>query len=162
MIAAIYCRKSTEQERGDSGDMISIEEQISGAKAFITSKGWTLGPIFKDEAVSGWKVPLEERAGGRALLDAARMKKFQVLVMRSDSRLGRGMADALSSLVTLTKLGIRVFHYATGQEVTLRTAKDKLVASIGHFGAEDYAERVSGDTRRGKLKLARDGHWQGG
>ncbi len=161
-ICAVYARKSTEQERGETGDSLSVEEQIDGAKAFIASKGWTVGPIFKDEAVSGWTVALEDRPGGRALLDAARAKKFDVLVMRNESRLGREMADALTSLVALTRAGIKVFYYATGQEVTLRTAKDKLVASIGHFGAEDYAERVSSDTRRGKLKRAREGHWQGG
>jgi site-specific DNA recombinase len=161
MIAAIYARKSTEQERGESGDSLSVEEQAASATAFIQERGWTLGPAFKDEAVSGWTVPLEERPGGKALLQAARAGVFQVLVMRNESRLGREMADALSSLVTLTKLGIRVFYVATGQEVTLKTAKDKLLASIGNFGAEDYAERVSGDTRRGKLKRAQAGSWQG-
>jgi hypothetical protein len=33
--AAIYARKSTTQERGETGDSLSVEEQVAGAKAFI-------------------------------------------------------------------------------------------------------------------------------
>lgn len=73
MITAIYARKSTEQERGESGDSLSIEERIAGAKAFITERGWPLGPVIKDEAVSGWTVPLEERPGGKAQPSRARV-----------------------------------------------------------------------------------------
>jgi len=59
MVAAVYARKSTEQERGETGDSLSVEEQTASATAFIRDRGWTLGPVFKDEAVSGWTVPLE-------------------------------------------------------------------------------------------------------
>lgn len=152
MIAVSYCRKSTEAEHGESGDSLSIEEQASSAATFIQAHGWTLGPVFKDEAVSGWTIPLEQRPGGKALLRAALAGEFQVLVMRNASRLGREMSDALASLVTLHKLGVKVYYTSTGQEVSLKTAKDKLVLSIDHFGAEDYAEKVSSDTRRGRAQ----------
>ena len=44
VIAAIYTRKSNEQEQGPSGATESIERQIESAREFAASKGWTIEP----------------------------------------------------------------------------------------------------------------------
>jgi DNA invertase Pin-like site-specific DNA recombinase len=64
MIAAIYARKSTEQAQPVCRAAGRRRVDLHAAK------GWPLGPIFKDEAVSGWTVPLDERSGGKAMLAA--------------------------------------------------------------------------------------------
>jgi site-specific DNA recombinase len=162
MRAAIYARKSSKQEQGDTGDSLSVEEQVSGATAFIASKGWTLGPIYKDEATSGRKIPLDEREGGRALMAAIKAKTFDVLVVRNVTRLGREMSDNLVAQVAMHKAGVKLYGYADGQEIKGGKALDKMMACLGNFGAEIHSETVSEDTCRGKLKTAKAGKFPGG
>ena len=54
MIAAIYARKSTEQN-GVSDEQKSVARQIEHAKAYAKSKGWTVPDpyVFVDDGVSG-------------------------------------------------------------------------------------------------------------
>ncbi len=69
MIAALYCRKSTDD--GDrNAEARSTRRQIERATAYAERKGWTVDPryIFVDENTSGaeWK----HRPGFNALLAA--------------------------------------------------------------------------------------------
>jgi DNA invertase Pin-like site-specific DNA recombinase len=54
MIAAIYARKSTEQNGADA-DAKSVARQIENARTFAVSKGWTVADphVYADDAVSG-------------------------------------------------------------------------------------------------------------
>ena len=54
MIAAIYARKSTEQN-GFSDEEKSVTRQIEHAKAYATKKGWTVAEehIYVDDGISG-------------------------------------------------------------------------------------------------------------
>jgi DNA invertase Pin-like site-specific DNA recombinase len=49
MIAAIYARKSTEQDVAD--DAKSVTRQIENARAFATERGWTVDPshVYADD-----------------------------------------------------------------------------------------------------------------
>ena len=57
MIAAIYARKSTEQN-GVGDEEKSVTRQIEHAKAYATKKGWTVQPFFAAYALacSIWRV----------------------------------------------------------------------------------------------------------
>ena len=61
----IYARKSTEQ-RGVSDDAKSVTRQTEHARAFATSKGWTVrdGHVYLDDGVSG--AEFEKRPGLQA------------------------------------------------------------------------------------------------
>ena len=54
MIAAIYARKSNEQN-DVAEEQKSVTRQIDGARTFISSKGWALDErhIYSDDGVSG-------------------------------------------------------------------------------------------------------------
>jgi hypothetical protein len=52
MIAAIYAPQEHREAHVDE-DAKSCSRQIGNAKAFIGSKGWILGSIFKDDGISG-------------------------------------------------------------------------------------------------------------
>ncbi len=69
MIAGIYARKSND----DAG---AVEGQIRQATAFIAKQGWTLGPVFDDNDISGG---VFNRPGLNALLDAVKAHRFEVL-----------------------------------------------------------------------------------
>lgn len=80
MVAAVYARKSTDQNVAE--DAKSVTRQIDNARAFAESQGWAVDEryIFSDDGVSG--------AETRKLVEKQRMldlikngAPFEVLVM---------------------------------------------------------------------------------
>ena len=53
MIAAIYARKSTDQNIAD--DEKSVTRQVERAQAYAERKGWTVDPahVYVDDGISG-------------------------------------------------------------------------------------------------------------
>jgi DNA invertase Pin-like site-specific DNA recombinase len=87
MIAAIYARKSTEQNGvGDEGK--SVTRQIEHAKAYATKQGGVVAEehVYVDDGIYG--AEFLKRPGFLRLLNALRPKPpFQVLIMSEESRL---------------------------------------------------------------------------
>ncbi len=54
MIAAVYCRKSTDQH-GVSDEQKSVARQIEHATAYAQRKGWTVADehVYVDDGISG-------------------------------------------------------------------------------------------------------------
>src|SRR5262245_38700184 len=89
MIAAIYARKSTEQN-GVGDEEKSVTRQIEHAKAYAAQKGWTVSEdhVYVDDGISG--AEFVKRPGFLRLMNALKPKPpFQVLIMSEESRLGR-------------------------------------------------------------------------
>jgi site-specific DNA recombinase len=88
MIAAIYARKSTDQNVSDEEK--SVTRQVQHARAYATKKGWTVGEgcVYSDDGISG--AEFVKRPGFLRLMNALKPRPpFQVLVMSEESRLGR-------------------------------------------------------------------------
>lgn len=89
MIAAVYARKSTEQN-GVGDEAKSVARQIEHAKAYAARKGWDADDayVYSDDGISG--AEFKKRPGLLRLLNGlAPRASFQVLVMSEESRLGR-------------------------------------------------------------------------
>jgi DNA invertase Pin-like site-specific DNA recombinase len=90
MIAAIYARKSTEQN-GVADEEKSVTRQVEHARAYAIRKGWTVldEHVYAADGVSG--AEFESRPGFARLMNGLRVKPrpFDVLVMAEESRLGR-------------------------------------------------------------------------
>ena len=54
MIAAVYCRKSTDQS-GVSDEQKSVARQVEHGRQYATRKGWTVDDacVFVDDGISG-------------------------------------------------------------------------------------------------------------
>jgi site-specific DNA recombinase len=135
MIAAIYARKSNEQEKGTSGASESVERQIDHAKAFATAKGFTLRAnlIFHDDAVSG--AVYTKLAGRRQMVAAAEAGKFQVLVVSEQSRLGRDMIEVAYTIKMIAECGVRVFAYLDDSEISV-TGDQALMTILRGYGSQ--------------------------
>ena len=86
MIAAVYGRRSTEQNGADA-DARSVQRQIENARAFAAAKGWSVAGahVYADDAVSG--AELRKLRDRQRLLDVIRNgAPFQALIMRDASR----------------------------------------------------------------------------
>ncbi len=157
MIAAIYARKSTEQNTSDEEK--SVARQATLARAFAERNGWTVdGHVFADDGISG--AEFLKRAGLNALLAAVRQRPcpFQVLVTMEVSRLGREQTETAVIIREILRAGVRLFTYSDGREITLESAFDKFALNALNFVAEMERELSRTRTREAMRSKASRGH----
>lgn len=80
MIAAIYARRSKEQDDADD-ETKSVNRQVENARVFATAKGWTVleNHIYnKDDGISGASAPARLR-------DKARMRDLRLNALSPDA-----------------------------------------------------------------------------
>jgi len=149
MIAAIYARKSTEQN-GVADEAKSVTRQIDHARAFAARKGWTVAEdcIFVDDGISG--AEFDNRPGFQRLMtEAARKPRplFQVLIVSEVSRLGREMFETGNTVKRLATAGVRIWSYLADREVSTNSSTDKVMLSLASFADEIERERASQRTK---------------
>jgi site-specific DNA recombinase len=162
MIAAIYARKSTEQN-GVSDEEKSVTRQMEHAKTYAMKKGWVVDEqsIFIDDGISG--AEFVKRPGFIRLMNALKPHPpFHILIMSEESRLGREQIETAYALKQITDAGVRVFFYLEDRERTLDSALDKVMLSLTGFASEMERERAKQRTYDAMLRKAKAGHVTGG
>jgi site-specific DNA recombinase len=162
MIAAIYARKSTEQN-GVGDEEKSVARQIEHAKAYAAKKGWSVDDthVYSDDGISG--AEFKKRPGFLRLLNALSPRPpFQVLVMSEESRLGREAIETGYVLKQIMDAGVRVFFYLEDRERTLDTAMDKVMLSLTNFASEMEREKARQRTYDAMVRKAKALHVTGG
>ena len=161
MIAAIYARKSTDQNVTDEEK--SVTRQVEHARAYAAAKGWTLNDehVYADDGISG--AEFAKRPGYLRLLNALKPRApFQVLIMSEESRLGRESLEVGYALKQLSQAGVRVWLYLDDRERLLESPTDKLLMSVTTFADEMEREKACQRTADAMLRKARAGHVAGG
>jgi site-specific DNA recombinase len=162
MIAAIYARKSTEQN-GVGEEAKSVTRQIEHARAYATRQGWIVAAehVYQDDGISG--AEFVKRPGFVRLMNALKpAPPFQVLVMSEASRLGREQIEVAYVMKQLSQAGVRVYGYLDGRELALNSPTDKLLLSVTAFADEMEREKARQRTRDALLRRARAGAVAGG
>ena len=162
MTAAIYARKSTEQN-GVSEDQKSVARQIEHAKDYAKQKGWRVaeGHTYSDDGISG--AEFAKRPGLMRLLAALKPKPtFQTLIVSEESRLGRESIETAYVIKQLVTAGVRLFFYLEDRERTLDTPLDKIMLQLTNFADEMERERARSRTYDAMLRKAKAGHVTGG
>ena len=161
MLAAVYARKSTDQNLPDEEK--SVTRQVERARAYALSKGWTVADahVYADDEISG--AEFLKRPGYLGLMNALRPRPpFQVLIVMEQSRLGRSRDEVPYALKRITDAGVRVYCYLTDSEVKRESASDKFmihaIAFVDDMAREQSRERTCDALRR---KVER-GHVAGG
>ena len=90
--AALYLKVSTGEQ--------TTENQRLALQAVAEKRGWTIVEVFEDAGISGTR-GRDRRPGLDAMLKAAARAQFDVVLCWSIDRLGRSLADLLSTLSTL-------------------------------------------------------------
>jgi len=142
MIAAIYCRKSTDQH-GVCDEQKSVARQVEHATAYARRKGWSVSDehIFVDDGISG--AEFANRPGFLRLMNGLKPRPpFQILVMSEESRLGREAIETAYALKQLVQAGVRVFFYLEDRERTLDSPTDKIMLSLTAFADELEREKA--------------------
>jgi len=159
-IAAIYGRKSTDDERS-ADDGRSVDRQVALAREFAARQGWAVAePWVITEEASGADFT---RAGLVRLLAGARQRPrpFDVLVVMAVDRLGREQVRTAALVQALHEAGVAVWTYQDGREVSFETPVEKFMLGVHGFGAEEYRHQVKLKTREALHRKAARGHATG-
>jgi len=162
MIAAVYCRKSTQQD-GVADDQKSVARQIEHARKYASAKGWSVGDeyVFVDDGISG--AEFANRPGFLRLMNALKPRApFHVLIMSEVSRLGREQIETAYALKQLSVAGVRCFSYLEDRELLMESATDKFLLSAVNFAAEIEREKGRQRTYDAMVRKARAGYCCGG
>jgi len=147
--AAIYARYSSDNQREES-----IQDQISSCVAYAKINDLEIDPnhIYTDSATSG---SLRDRNGLNLLLEVARQRSFDVILVDDLSRLSRNNAQMLIHIQELSFLGIDLCSVADN----LNTADEdsKLAYQLKGIINEAYLDDLKKKTIRGQLGQKRRG-----
>jgi site-specific DNA recombinase len=153
MRAVIYIRVSDKSQV----DGYSLEDQERAYKEYAYARGWTVTRVYADEGRSAYRDV--RRPQFEALLDAARRKQFDVVIIYKFDRFARKTLPQLQMAAELEWLNIAI--HSTTEPVDRRTAAGKLsfamMAAVAQFSSDTTGERV----RDARKAAARQGDWVG-
>lgn len=142
--AAIYARVST-VDRGQDP-----ETQLHQLREFAARRGFAIAEEFVDRA-SGTR---SDRERFRRLMEAARRRQFEVVLVWRYDRFARSMRELVNALSEFEALGIDFISYGEGADTT--TPQGKLLfgimASLAEFERSLIAERVKAGMQRAKAQ----------
>lgn len=145
--AAIYARYSSDLQRD-----ASIEDQVAVCRRFCEMKGWQVGEIYADRAVSGADA---NRPNFQRLQSDATKGRFDVVVAESIDRLARQLSAVGGLLDNLSFHRIRLYTTCNDEISPLMAG---ILGSIGQHFLEDLKHK----TRRGMLGKVLSGLSAGG
>lgn len=143
--AALYTRVSTVDQ--------STALQHDEATRLVAARGWQLAATFEDVGVSGAK---GRRPGLDALLDAAKKRRFDVLVVWRADRLFRSVHHMVATLADLSALGVDFVSCTEPFDTSTPTGRllFHLCAAFAQFERDVIIERtvagIAAARRRGK------------
>ena len=109
MKIAAYARVSTEKE----SQVESFEKQIEFFNEFTKKNGYELYKLYADEGISGKQI--KHRKQFLAMMQDAKLKKFDKVVVKDVSRFARNTVDLLQSIRELKSYGIEVDFLNNGE-----------------------------------------------
>jgi putative DNA-invertase from lambdoid prophage Rac len=130
--AGLYARVST-------NDQQTIPLQIRALREYATRRGWTIAQQMKEVGSGASERQLREK-----LLDAARRREIDVVLVWRLDRWGRSVTDLLATLQELEHLGVGFVSLNEALDLTTPAgrAMAALVAVFAAFEREILQERV--------------------
>lgn len=152
----IYARVSTERQ-GDS-----VENQVDQATEFISRLGeeYVLDEdcIFVDTAVSGYYTSVFDREAMKLAIEMAKQKRYQVLVFKEISRVGRDKQENPAIVGMFEQYGIRVIAINDNYD---SMNKDNITFDILSVLAEQESAKTSVRVSSARRQRALRGEWGG-
>lgn len=152
MRAALYARYSSDKQRE-----ASIEDQFRNCLRLAEREDWQIIHKYTDEALSGAKI---NRPGYQALLEAAKRKEFDVIVVDEVSRLWRDQEEQWKAVKRLEYQQVHIRGVNDG--VNTLSEGFGLLLSIRGAINEEARREIAKRTHRGLTGQAMQGNNAGG
>lgn len=154
MRVAIYVRVSTDLTGDKRQDP---EMQVSELRQFCKHKGWEIYATYRDRE-SGKDL---KRRNLMLLLDHARQKKFDIVLVWAIDRFSRSLRDLITTLDQLKNWGIRFVSYTqpidTSDGTPMSEMLTHLLGMFAQFERQMIQTRVKAGMARAKAKGIRLG-----
>jgi DNA invertase Pin-like site-specific DNA recombinase len=148
--AALYARCSTHDKGQDP------ELQLSPLREYASKRGYIVAGEFVDYGISGTK---ERRPQLDGLMDAAKKRQVDIILVWKLDRFGRSLKQLVSALDELSGLGIGFVSYK--DNIDLTTAQGRLmfhiIDAMAEFERELIKDRVKASLDNAKRKGKRLG-----
>src|SRR5262249_4725514 len=143
-------------------DLLAVEDcdrQVRDLTAYAERAGWNAAWVFKEQG-SGVNTQRKER---KRVMELARARKIDAVLVTELSRWGRSLQDLLATLQELHSYGAVVAQ--TGLQFDLSTPQGKLFASImgglAEFERDLLSERVKSGMAAAKARGSKIGRQPG-
>ncbi len=145
---SIYVRVSTKDQ--------SVEMQLNDLERYSKERGFNVFQIYKDNGVSGTK---DKRAGLNQLMDDARKRKFDVVLVWRFDRFARSTKHLVNALYEFRNLGIDFISYQENIDTSspLGEAIFTIISAMSKLERDIIAERVKGGLRKARANGKRLG-----
>lgn len=148
MKIAAYCRVSTEKE----AQIDSLEKQIEFFNEFTKKNGYELYKLYADEGISGKQI--KHRKQFQQMMQDAKAKKFDKVVVKDVSRFARNTVDLLQSVRELKSYGVQVDFLNNGE--VMEGGSEFILTILGAMAQQESAN-MSKRVKFGKDITAKKG-----
>lgn len=148
----VYVRVSTLKDEQES----SIPHQISQLTDYAEKNGLQVVDIVIDK-ISGSKTKLHERQGASRLIQLAQENKFDILLAKSVSRIGRDTVENLTLKRILEQNNISI--YAINEALDTSKDDDEFLYTLHSSLAQSYSKKLGKDVKAGQIEKAKKGGW---
>lgn len=153
--ASIYLRVSTEEQVLEGH---GLDAQLSKCMAFIQSQGFTLleEHIFRDEGLSG-ALPKSERPGLNNLVESAKRKEFDVIIVYKIDRLSRKLKVTVDIAEELKLINVHI--KSVTEPFDTMTPFGMFMLNFLANNAEFEKETIRMRMTDGRTASAKKGNW---
>ena len=145
---AIYVRVSTKDQ--------SVGMQLNDLERYSKERGLNIFKVYEDNGVSGTK---ETRPALSSLMDDARKRKFDVVLVWRFDRFARSTKHLVNALYEFRNLGIDFISYQENIDTSspLGEAIFTIISAMSKLERDIIAERVKGGLRKARANGKRLG-----
>jgi len=149
MKCVIYARVSTRREEQQN----SLQNQIALAESIAREQGFTVVGRYIDNGISG--AGMKNRSQILQLVEDAKKKKFDVIIAKSVSRLGRNPRNSMEIADQLERVPIRLILPEDNYDT--ETSKSRFMFNLKAILAEEENAKLSERIKLGLQSSAKQG-----
>lgn len=148
---AIYAHVSTDRQ--------AVDMQFHELREYVARRGWTIQEEFIDHGYSGANT---KRPAFTQMMNQAKKRKFDILLVWKLDRLSRSMKDLITTLHDLGSLGIDFVSYDNSLDTSAPTGKlvFHVIGTVAEFERDIIRERVKAGLENARQKGKRLGRPQ--
>jgi DNA invertase Pin-like site-specific DNA recombinase len=142
--AAIYTRVSTADQNS--------EMQVRDLREYAARQGWNTTEVYQD-VISGAKA---SRPGLNRLMDDARERKFNCVLVWKLDRFGRSLVDCLNNIEELSRFRVRFIATTQNLDTDEKNPASRFLLHVLGAAAEFERSLIRERTRAGQIRYRSD------